>query len=505
MNIALGALVAAAAAISLSWRIDFDTPLLLYVAHLIDRGYVPYRDVFDVNLPGTYLVNYLILKVFGHGDLSYRLADLSILALISLVTWSWMKRLGRSVAFSGVCLFALLYLGAGPLLTLQRDYLLLLPATAAMWMAVRLPRASRWSRAFVIGLTFGIGATIKPQALVGLPVAVAAALFMESDRESRGRAGWLFVAAFALAGLALPLLAATIYLWRAGALASFLDIARHYWPLFGEISGEQEVLPSFKAQIEYRFVGLIGYVSGMVILLPAGYGWWVASRSERLDPRQRRLVFSIGALAAAFAFYTFLAGRFWTYHWLPCSFFLALLVASGLVESGRGRTALLVVSLAALQIAAPLLPRLYFGVLGGAVNVPKGGRVDEIAGFLSRHLEPGDKVQPLDWTGGAVNAMLTARADLATRFFYTYVFYHHTSTPYIQGLRREFVDSLVRDQPRFIVELHVTPSIVHGPDTSREFAELGAVLKGRYRPVRAAGSYTIHELVETADASGSPP
>src|SRR2546422_9827695 len=51
-----------------------------YIAWLIAQGAVPYRDVFDMNLPGVYLIHWAVLSVGGAGDLAWRLFDLAWLA-----------------------------------------------------------------------------------------------------------------------------------------------------------------------------------------------------------------------------------------------------------------------------------------------------------------------------------------------------------------------------------------------------------------------------------------
>ena len=52
--VVLVASVGFAAIATLHWPVVGDAPLMHYVAFLIDHGKVPYRDIVDVNLPGTY-------------------------------------------------------------------------------------------------------------------------------------------------------------------------------------------------------------------------------------------------------------------------------------------------------------------------------------------------------------------------------------------------------------------------------------------------------------------
>jgi hypothetical protein len=68
------------ASYSLRWRTQHDAPLMLYVAWMMDaHGAVPYRDILDMNLPGTYFANLLIGRLTGYSELGIRIADLSIL------------------------------------------------------------------------------------------------------------------------------------------------------------------------------------------------------------------------------------------------------------------------------------------------------------------------------------------------------------------------------------------------------------------------------------------
>ncbi len=158
----------AQAAASLSWRIEHDSPLLLYMSFLMDRfGYVPYRDFFDMNMPGAFWMNLLIGRLAGYQDLGYRIVDLAMLAIIMACTWLWMRSFSRLAAWASAILFGFLYTLWGPLVALQREYLLLLPISVGL--AIYRRQAGRAGSAdLALGLAFGIAATIKPQAAIGL-------------------------------------------------------------------------------------------------------------------------------------------------------------------------------------------------------------------------------------------------------------------------------------------------------------------------------------------------
>ena len=85
---------------SLTWPLVHDGPLMHYVAQRIRAGAVPYRDVFDMNFPGVYLVHLLVVRVLGVGDLAWRLFDLGWLAatvmLLACFARPWVSACARS-------------------------------------------------------------------------------------------------------------------------------------------------------------------------------------------------------------------------------------------------------------------------------------------------------------------------------------------------------------------------------------------------------------------------
>ena len=57
---------------SLGWPLVHYAPLMHYVAWRIAEGAVPYRDLFDMNFPGVYLLHLLVVRTLGAGDLPCR-------------------------------------------------------------------------------------------------------------------------------------------------------------------------------------------------------------------------------------------------------------------------------------------------------------------------------------------------------------------------------------------------------------------------------------------------
>ena len=65
------------------WPLVGDASLIHYIAFLIERGWAPYRDLGDMNMPGSYLIEMAAMRVFGLGDLAWRIFDFTLMAAAS--------------------------------------------------------------------------------------------------------------------------------------------------------------------------------------------------------------------------------------------------------------------------------------------------------------------------------------------------------------------------------------------------------------------------------------
>jgi hypothetical protein len=202
-------------------------------------------------------------------------------------------------------------------------------------------------------------------------------------------------------------------------------------------------------------------------------------------------------LAFCYSVYPVFAGQFWAYHWLPFLYFIVLLSSLCFVEHPKKTSPikqLLPVVIVLLTVFIRVGPpqEFFTQIKGHPLEAPKHGRVDEIAAYLKTRMAPGDKVQPLDWTSGAVHAMLIAKAQIATPFVYDFHFYHHVSSAYIQNLREQFLESLKASKPRFVIQM-TKKSRVSGLDTTQTFEGLEHLLNTYYLITQRGNGYVIYE------------
>src|SRR5438445_1699624 len=122
--VSLAGLVASLAWRSRGWPLIHDAPIMQYIAWRIAHGAVPYRDLFDMNFPGTYLVHLAAVQWFGLGDAGWRAFDLVWLAGSAGCVAAMVAPWGRAAAASAGLLFALYHLAGGASEAGQRDFIL---------------------------------------------------------------------------------------------------------------------------------------------------------------------------------------------------------------------------------------------------------------------------------------------------------------------------------------------------------------------------------------------
>ena len=484
-------ILAITAIASLRWHYVHDSPLLIYAGFLIDRGAVPYRDFFDMNMPGTYFVMWTMGRLLGWTDYAFRVFDLSLLAILSLVTFIWMRPMGRLSAAYAAIGFPLYYLAYGAETSMQREYIALLPLVLILWLSSRGATSRPALRGFLIGALSAAALLIKPQfALLCLPPIV----FLIHD--ARRATGILRLVMALSAGLLLPCGLTLLYLTMTGSLEPFLDIAINYWPLYAHMTGYHQPIAGL-SRVSYIAISVLAGLVMSPLLLPALLGIQVRRRDSTIS----RHSWLIGSLLLAAALYPALSGQFWHYHWIPFHY-MALCAASlsawpSSLERRKPTGLIAFAASAALLLTVCALQGLGLYRLASQPEVQtqlKGGVPDEMHQFLSAHLRAGDTVQPLDWTGGAVHGMLLARAPLATRFIYDFHFYHHVeSSPYIHGLRKEFMRELSEQRPRFIIQVLKDKPWPIGADTTHSFPQLRAYLARHYVIVKKGKTYRIWE------------
>lgn len=215
-------------AVSIHWPIVWDAAVMHYVSFLMRHGMQPYQDITDSNMPGAYIIETFAMRVFGSGDLAWRLYDLS---LCGSLTWAsvviarpydWLAGL-----FAGI-FFTLFHGSDGPRFTGERDLVmtvLLVCAVAFLFSALRRGRPL-WMLLF--GIAGGMAASIKPtSAPLALLLLVASVVLLQ--RAHRPIGSYLVLS---LAGFAVAAAVVLGFLLHHHAVHAFLFVTRDLLPSY---------------------------------------------------------------------------------------------------------------------------------------------------------------------------------------------------------------------------------------------------------------------------------
>ena len=499
---ALGFLFLVAQAIlSLRWPLVHDGAFLHFIAFQIDRfGAIPYADIHETSLPLVYLFHLAIGRTLGYSDFAFHVVDVVYLGALLCATWRMMRPLGALVAAAAALVFGLLYQSFGPGMTLQRDYLALLPLAVAIGLA---GVTSQRHRFLAIGALFGVAVSIKPHFGIMLPPVWLYALAAGGAGIARSRPGRHALVEAALmtgVGLALVVTLPLLWVWRAGAATAFREIMTHYLPLYSQLTGTQRLLaPGERWRYLLDFTLRLG--DRAWLLLPAVPGLALGLAGGDRPAAQRRLVALLATLALMAILYTPLAGKFWPYHWMPFYYFAVCCGALVLLPVQARNSAprqWLALALFVAGLALTLRPAADTArQLRGLPPAPAAeGRADVMVDFLEEALQPGDSVQPLDGvTGGGAVALRRLGLPSATPYINDTQFYHHAGHPVIEALRLDFMARLAAAPPRFFISVP-DASRPSGPGTT-DFAELDRFIAARYRVALDRDGVVIYERVES--------
>jgi hypothetical protein len=417
---------------SRGWPLVHDTPLMHYIAWRIGEGAVPYRDLFDMNFPGVYLLHMVALGLFGPGDGGWRAFDLGWLGLTALVAAGLARPWGGLAAAGAALFFVVYHLAGGAWQTGQRDFLLcaflLLGALGVARWAERPPGRSSLACA---GLAVGAGITVKPHA--GL---FAAALLVLVALVSR-RDGRPVATALAILATTLVVAPLAVAAWLAakGSLAAWREIVFDYLlPLYSRL-GRPDRWTFYRWQVW--------------IPIAAGAALSMGAVLARRRVTVRHAVVALG-LAYGVAHF-FGQGKGWEYHLYPLAAFAAVALFAGTRQALESRSVVTAAFLACVTVSSVLLGLKGVAAADAQWIAAKARRVSAVVADLDGRLAPDDRVQVLDTTEAGVHALLRLRTVQPTRFLYDFHFYHDPDSTMVRRLRGEFIAAFDARPPKFVV------------------------------------------------------
>jgi hypothetical protein len=489
---------------SLSWPLGANVAVQHYIAWLIGQGYVPYRDIFDPNVPGVWLVHGVALAVVGSSDVAWRGWDLAWLAVTAITLYRYCRPLAsQSSALAVALLFALYHLSGGERHAGERDFFASLPLLlGALAVASWCERDRGGALAAVAGgLALGLATTIKPiTVLFGAGCVVAAAVGARSP--ARRIAGPVAL----LAGMAVPPLLSIGWLAWQGGLSAFVTILTEY------------TLPIFSATGRnrmWRFLKPYWLTLGAMALIALTLG----------PPRDRRVRWNLAVFGLVYGIlHVVLQFKGTWYHFHPFALFMCAVAAPALAASAGDRarwaaapawlraaaeralgaaTMRVPIAVVLLAVSAALMATRDRHVFAAdPVARERAERAAAVTHDLERLVRPHDTVQILDVVeGGGALALLRLHLHPANRFINDEPLFQAIHDLRIQRLRAEFMASL-RARPPAAVVIFPRRWRREGYRRLQSFPELGELFAERYTLVVDRDDYKIYARRPAAARAG---
>jgi len=440
-----------------------------YVVFLLDRGVVPYREMLEINMPGSYLVEWLAVHLLGDGQLAWRIFDLGLggaaIAAMTAIT-------APSDWFAGFwagSLFLLVHGRDGILQLGQRDLsvsVCMLAGYAFLFWSMR----RDWpSLALAFGLFAGFAATIKPTMLLLGPISlllVCLELRRKDERFQRfllyGTAGWL-----------IPFSAVVLFLWRERALSAF----------FGITSG----MLAYHAGLARRSLSYL-LLHSFSPLLPLVAVWCVVAALRRVPLTWEKMHLWVG-LAFGLSSYL-LQAKGYSYQRYPFLAFLVLLMAIDLAAALREQGVVRVLGAAGLALGALFLAPVS-AEMAARYDYRNLGMVGELEsdlkGLGAARLSGG--VQCVDSIAGCTNALYRMKLPEASYVFYDEFLFGPGSVRAVEENRERFWSDLQRNPPEvIIVSDRLFPDGPDGYQKLSRWPQFNAYLEGEYTVYLQRGS-----------------
>lgn len=326
------------------WPLVGDAPLIHYVVFLAQHGRVPYRQIFDPNMPGAYFVEWSVIHLFGPGALAWRLFDFGLLAAVAACSFALCRPHDWFAGIFAAGIFALIHDRDGLTELGQRDLVmsvLLLAACVCLFSMLRRQgsRARPIALSLASGFFLGFAASIKPTALFfAVPFLILSAVALV--RRHRPAVAPILAA---VAGCAIPAIAILLYLIRVHALRAFVHTVFRLAPYHSEL---------WKEPWSWLTLHVVSSV-----MLPLFLLWLpVAAQQKRWKTFEGAILYC-GVAAGALSF--IVQSKGFSYHRYPSEAFLLLLIGLDCA--------------AALRRSSPGIRILSFAALGVGVLVVGAG------------------------------------------------------------------------------------------------------------------------------------
>jgi hypothetical protein len=219
---------------SMGWQWQWDTSVMHYMNFLMDHGRTPYRDIVDMNMPGSYFIEGWAIRIFGGGDIGWRLYEFSLLAALTASMIVITKPYDWLAGLFGGTMFALIHGKEGPANAAQREEVMTVLILAGVAFLFTAFRSKKPTLTLPFGFLLGLSASLKPTAApLGLLLLVM--LILSLRREKIAAVPYI---SFGITGFVAGVLVILGFFWKYHALSAFLAISQRLLPYYASVGNQ---------------------------------------------------------------------------------------------------------------------------------------------------------------------------------------------------------------------------------------------------------------------------
>jgi hypothetical protein len=459
------------------WPVVHDGAILSYIVFLIDHGMAPYRDIVEMSFPGSYMIYWGAIHLFGPSALGFRLFDYTLMAgaacammAITVPNRHW---------FGGVVGATSLFIAHASVSILdmaQRD---LIMAVLLLSGCAFILEAIRRSRTLLIlggGFCFSLAAAIKPTALVFFLIPLAAIL----QWRKQGLSIWKYLGA-GLVGVSIPAIAVVFFLLREDSFFAFFHILFRLDAVYAGLKA-----PSLQVMMLTLFRAAIPRLLLLLVAL-----LWLGQANLRKSFEQQIVLLGVVLGATSFL----IQHKGFGYHLYPFLVFVYLWIGIVLDETLQQKGAVRFLGGAALCfLAFWQLPRLAKAALQEGYSQDLLIALQADLTNVAAGNESGD-VQCMEMTSGCINTLYRMKLVQTTGFIGDYYFFLPDTYPIVPELRSRFLDAVDKKRTRIIVFTDE-----QWPSTERGYMQIG-----KWPELAKYLSSNYHIAVERKTFSGLTP
>jgi hypothetical protein len=445
------------------WPLVGDAQVLHYINFLIDKGFAPYRDITDMNMPGAYMIEGWAMHIFGGGDMAWRMYDFVLLALLGVamvviaMPYDWIAG-----AFASV-MFGLVHVSEGALDAAQRDeemIVLIMIGYALVFEALR--RKKPWMMV-LFGLSLGMASSVKPTVA---PLGFVLLAMAWWSLRKRGEA----TASYIWGGLAGACIAAAInfgFLFHYGSTGAFFEINRRLTPYYAGLNH-----PSFAHMLRKSLPRVV------LLMLPFGL---LVSFVDRQWKNWERWALLLGVALGGFSYFAQHKG--YAHHRYGLVAFMLLWMAIELMLAMRRQGWVRAVGVAGMALGTLVMVPTYVHriLLVHPVNVYTESLERDLTRLGGDQLQ--GKVQCLDLVDGCLTALYHLKLVQSTGSTGDLLLFPTAPTPAQEYYQELFWEQINRNPPSiFVLSNEWWPDIRDYPnfDKVNKWPEFAAYLSENY-------------------------